>query len=52
MCMFWLQLHVDKDEIPLLSGHYILGYYSTNMKSIIGLSADFQVSLPHLISCQ
>nr|XP_040038821.1 inositol polyphosphate 5-phosphatase K isoform X1 [Gasterosteus aculeatus aculeatus] len=38
-----IQLHVDKDEIPLLSGHYVLGYYSTNMKSIIGLSADFQI---------
>lgn len=39
-----LQLTVDKDEIPLLGGEYVLGYYSTNMQSIIGLSANFQVS--------
>lgn len=39
-----LQLTVDKDEIPLLGGEYVLGYYSTNMQSLIGLSANFQVS--------
>lgn len=44
--MFWLQISVDKDEIPLLGGQYVLGYYSTNMQSIIGLSANFQVSAP------
>ncbi|XP_031728559.1 inositol polyphosphate 5-phosphatase K isoform X3 [Anarrhichthys ocellatus] len=38
-----IQLSVDKDEIPLLGGHYVLGYYSTNMQSIIGLSANFQI---------
>uniref|UniRef100_A0A673A949 Inositol polyphosphate-5-phosphatase Kb n=1 Tax=Sphaeramia orbicularis TaxID=375764 RepID=A0A673A949_9TELE len=40
-----IQLTVDKDDIPLLGGQYVLGYYSTNMQSIIGLSANFQVSM-------
>ncbi|XP_041948639.1 inositol polyphosphate 5-phosphatase K isoform X1 [Alosa sapidissima] len=31
------------DDLPLLSGHYILGYYSTNMQSIVGLSRTFQI---------
>uniref|UniRef100_A0A3Q1BUS0 Inositol polyphosphate-related phosphatase domain-containing protein n=1 Tax=Amphiprion ocellaris TaxID=80972 RepID=A0A3Q1BUS0_AMPOC len=39
------QISVEKDEIPLLGGQYVLGYYSTNMQSIIGLSASFQVSI-------
>uniref|UniRef100_A0A671WU97 Inositol polyphosphate-5-phosphatase K n=1 Tax=Sparus aurata TaxID=8175 RepID=A0A671WU97_SPAAU len=34
--------------IPLLSGQYLLGYFSTNMQSILGLSANFQVSVPLL----
>ncbi|XP_021167780.2 inositol polyphosphate 5-phosphatase K isoform X4 [Fundulus heteroclitus] len=34
---------VDKDEIPLLSGEYVLGYYSTNLNSIVGLSDTFQI---------
>ncbi|XP_035522959.1 inositol polyphosphate 5-phosphatase K [Morone saxatilis] len=38
-----IQISVDKDEIPLLGGQYVLGYYSTNMQSIVGLSADFQI---------
>ncbi|KAM9846941.1 inositol polyphosphate 5-phosphatase K [Aulostomus maculatus] len=38
-----IQLSVDKDEIPLLGGQYLLGYYSTNMQSLIGLSANFQI---------
>lgn len=46
---WWLQISVDKDEIPLLSGQYVLGYYSTNMQSIIGLSASFQVSVPSVV---
>lgn len=46
--MLWLQISVDKDEIPLLSGQYLLGYFSTNMQSILGLSANFQVSVPLL----
>ncbi|XP_030292898.1 inositol polyphosphate 5-phosphatase K isoform X1 [Sparus aurata] len=38
-----IQISVDKDEIPLLSGQYLLGYFSTNMQSILGLSANFQI---------
>ncbi|XP_076607563.1 inositol polyphosphate 5-phosphatase K isoform X2 [Chaetodon auriga] len=38
-----IQISVDKDEIPLLGGEYVLGYYSTNMQSILGLSANFQI---------
>lgn len=40
---------MDKDDIPLLGGQYVLGYYSTNMQSIIGLSANFQVNVAHLL---
>ncbi len=46
VCVFWVQISVERDEIPLLGGQYVLGYYSTNMQSIIGLSANFQVSVP------
>ncbi|XP_065819373.1 inositol polyphosphate 5-phosphatase K isoform X4 [Labrus bergylta] len=38
-----IQISVDKDEVPLLGGQYVLGYYSTNLQSIIGLSANFQI---------
>ncbi|KAA8586935.1 inositol polyphosphate 5-phosphatase K isoform X1 [Etheostoma spectabile] len=38
-----IQISVNKDKVPLLFGHYVLGYYSTNMESIVGLSADFQI---------
>ncbi|XP_061608808.1 inositol polyphosphate 5-phosphatase K isoform X2 [Phyllopteryx taeniolatus] len=38
-----IQISVDKDDIPLLGGQYVLGYYSTNMQNIIGLSANFQI---------
>ncbi|XP_011618302.2 inositol polyphosphate 5-phosphatase K isoform X1 [Takifugu rubripes] len=38
-----IQLYLDRDEIPLLGGDYVLGYYSTNLQSIIGLSATFQI---------
>ncbi|KAG7217247.1 hypothetical protein INR49_027791 [Caranx melampygus] len=40
---FSLEISVDKGEIPLLSGQYVWGYYSTNMQSIVGLSANFQI---------
>lgn len=36
---------MDRNDIPLLGGEYVLGYYSTNLQSIIGLSANFQVSI-------
>ncbi|KAM7398051.1 hypothetical protein PAMA_006087 [Pampus argenteus] len=38
-----IQISVDKDQIPLLGGQYVLCYYSTNTQSIIGISADFQI---------
>ncbi|XP_072302210.1 inositol polyphosphate 5-phosphatase K isoform X3 [Eucyclogobius newberryi] len=38
-----IQLPVDKDTIPLVGGQYVLGYYSTNMQTIVGLSATFQI---------
>lgn len=51
MCVvLWLQISVDKDEIPALGGQYVLGYYSTNLQSLIGLSANFHVSVLYDIS--
>ncbi|KAM8835430.1 inositol polyphosphate 5-phosphatase K isoform 1-T1 [Synchiropus picturatus] len=38
-----IQVTVDKDEVPLLGGHFVLGYFSTNMQSIVGLSASFEI---------
>ncbi|XP_017273438.1 inositol polyphosphate 5-phosphatase K isoform X2 [Kryptolebias marmoratus] len=38
-----IQRSVDKEKIPLLGGEYVLGYYSTNMNSIIGISENFQI---------
>ncbi|KAL3042908.1 hypothetical protein OYC64_020763 [Pagothenia borchgrevinki] len=38
-----IQISMDKDGIPLLGGQFVLGYYSTNMQSIIGFSANFQI---------
>ncbi|XP_068600414.1 inositol polyphosphate 5-phosphatase K [Brachionichthys hirsutus] len=38
-----IKISVDKDGIPLLGGHYVLGYYSTNIQSILGLSASFHI---------
>uniref|UniRef100_A0A3B3ULG8 Inositol polyphosphate-5-phosphatase K n=1 Tax=Poecilia latipinna TaxID=48699 RepID=A0A3B3ULG8_9TELE len=38
-----LQKSVAKDDLPLLSGEYVLGYYSTNLNSIVGLSDNFQI---------
>ncbi|XP_013858663.1 inositol polyphosphate 5-phosphatase K isoform X2 [Austrofundulus limnaeus] len=38
-----IEITVDKDKIPLLGGEYVLGYYSTNMNRIVGLSECFQI---------
>ncbi|XP_076024903.1 inositol polyphosphate 5-phosphatase K [Genypterus blacodes] len=38
-----IQVSLDKEDIPLLGGQYVLGYYSANMQSIVGLSANFQI---------
>ncbi|XP_060764567.1 inositol polyphosphate 5-phosphatase K [Neoarius graeffei] len=38
-----VQLRRNKDELPLLAGDYILGYYNKNMQSLVGLSPTFQI---------
>ncbi|XP_029030458.1 inositol polyphosphate 5-phosphatase K isoform X2 [Betta splendens] len=38
-----IQLSIHKDEIPALGGEYVLGYYSTNLQSLIGLSDNFHI---------
>ncbi|XP_067350664.1 inositol polyphosphate 5-phosphatase K isoform X2 [Channa argus] len=38
-----IQISVNKDEIPLLGGQYVLGYYSTNLQSLIGISDTFDI---------
>ena len=45
VCVCVLQKTWDKDQIPLLGGEYVLGYFSTNLQSLVGLSDNFQVSL-------
>ncbi|GAA6099778.1 inositol polyphosphate 5-phosphatase K [Tachysurus ichikawai] len=37
------QLTLNKDDLPVLAGDYILGYYSRNMQSLVGLSPTFQI---------
>ncbi|XP_077098113.1 inositol polyphosphate 5-phosphatase K isoform X1 [Siphateles boraxobius] len=32
-----------KNELPLLAGDYVLGYYSTNMQTLIAFSPTFQI---------
>ncbi|XP_057176688.1 inositol polyphosphate 5-phosphatase K isoform X1 [Triplophysa rosa] len=34
---------ISKDELPLLAGDYVLGYYSSNMQSLIALCPTFQI---------
>lgn len=41
--LYLYQLRRNKDELPLLAGDYILGYYNKNMQSLVGLSPTFQV---------
>ncbi|KAI4896145.1 hypothetical protein NFI96_020010, partial [Prochilodus magdalenae] len=38
-----VQLSMKRDDLPLLAGDYILGYFSRNMQSLVGLSPTFQV---------
>uniref|UniRef100_A0A8B9LSU7 Inositol polyphosphate 5-phosphatase K-like n=1 Tax=Astyanax mexicanus TaxID=7994 RepID=A0A8B9LSU7_ASTMX len=38
-----VQLSMKKDDLPLLAGDYILGYFSRNMQSLVGLSPTFQI---------
>uniref|UniRef100_A0A8C7HWP1 Inositol polyphosphate-5-phosphatase K n=1 Tax=Oncorhynchus kisutch TaxID=8019 RepID=A0A8C7HWP1_ONCKI len=37
-----MQVCVNKDDVPLVAGEYVLGYYSYNMQSIVGFSHNFQ----------
>lgn len=48
---FLFKVIISKDELPLLAGDYVLGYYSSNMQSLIALSPTFQVGFPSLFSC-
>lgn len=41
--IYLYQLRINKDDLPLLAGDYILGYYSRNMQSLVGWSPTFQV---------
>ncbi|XP_036451251.1 inositol polyphosphate 5-phosphatase K [Colossoma macropomum] len=38
-----VQLSMKRDDLPLLAGDYILGYFSRNMQSLVGLSPTFQI---------
>ncbi|CAL8267931.1 unnamed protein product [Merluccius merluccius] len=38
-----IQLPWDKDQIPLLGGEHVLGYFSTNLQSLVGLSDNFLI---------
>ncbi|KAL2094392.1 hypothetical protein ACEWY4_009111 [Coilia grayii] len=38
-----VKVTMRRDDLPLLSGQYVLGYFSTNMQSFIGLSPPFQI---------
>ncbi|XP_036069509.1 phosphatidylinositol 4,5-bisphosphate 5-phosphatase A isoform X2 [Oryzias melastigma] len=37
-----------EEELPKGSGDYILGYYSNNMSTIVGVTEPFQIQLPSL----
>ncbi|XP_066507556.1 inositol polyphosphate 5-phosphatase K isoform X3 [Hoplias malabaricus] len=38
-----VQLSMKRDDLPLLAGDYILGYFSRNLQSLVGLSPTFQI---------
>ncbi|MEQ2213801.1 hypothetical protein XENOCAPTIV_021181, partial [Xenoophorus captivus] len=35
-----------EEELPKCSGDFILGYYSNNMSTIVGVTEPFQIQLP------
>ncbi|NXA79547.1 INP5K phosphatase, partial [Thryothorus ludovicianus] len=37
------QVYMSASEIPKTGGEFLLGYYSNNLKSIVGISEPFQV---------
>lgn len=42
------QVTFTEEELPKGSGDFILGYYSNNMNSIVGVTEPFQIQLPSL----
>ncbi|XP_066514110.1 inositol polyphosphate 5-phosphatase K-like [Hoplias malabaricus] len=40
------QITFAEEELPKESGDYILGYYSNNMSTIVGVTEPFQIQLP------
>ncbi|KAG1957777.1 inositol polyphosphate 5-phosphatase K [Pimephales promelas] len=40
------QVTFTEEELPKDSGDFILGYYSNNMSSIVGVTEPFQIQLP------
>ncbi|XP_014911453.1 inositol polyphosphate 5-phosphatase K-like isoform X2 [Poecilia latipinna] len=40
------QLQFSEEELPKFSGDFILGYYSNNMSTIVGVTEPFQIQLP------
>ncbi|KAL7836422.1 hypothetical protein AOLI_G00277060 [Acnodon oligacanthus] len=40
------QVTFAEEELPKESGDFILGYYSNNMSSIVGVTEPFQIQLP------
>ncbi|XP_013872784.1 phosphatidylinositol 4,5-bisphosphate 5-phosphatase A isoform X2 [Austrofundulus limnaeus] len=42
------QVTFTEEELPKCSGDFILGYYSNNMSSIVGVTEPFQIQLPTL----
>ncbi len=46
---FLFKVQMSKNELSLLAGEYVLGYYSTNMQTLIAFSPTFQVSFHKLV---
>ncbi|XP_072289385.1 inositol polyphosphate 5-phosphatase K [Eucyclogobius newberryi] len=42
------QVVFTEEELPKGSGDFLLGYYSNNMNSIVGVTEPFQIQLPSL----
>ncbi|KAL0994969.1 hypothetical protein UPYG_G00130100 [Umbra pygmaea] len=40
-----MQVSVNQKDVPSLGGEYVLGYFSYNMQSIVGLSKNFQATI-------
>ncbi|RXN30606.1 phosphatidylinositol 4,5-bisphosphate 5-phosphatase A-like protein [Labeo rohita] len=40
------QVNFTEEELPKDTGDFILGYYSNNMSSIVGVTEPFQIQLP------